>query len=192
MDLAACMQLAADQPLIAVRGRVNQVIGMVIESRGPGIPVGSICEVDVFKGKGRIPAEVVGFREGTLLLMPLGEMRGVEPGSAIRLVRGQARVRVAQSLLGRVIDGLGNPMDGKGPLEEGVEYPLYAEPLNPMKRVRIKEAVDVGVRSINGLLTLGKGQRIAHPRQGTAHRHSGRIGSRQKHAAGHDCQAYRG
>jgi len=160
MDLSSCMQLAADQPLIAVRGRVNQVIGMVIESSGPGIPVGSICEVDVFKGKGRIPAEVVGFREGTLLLMPLGEMRGVEPGSAIRLVGGQARVRVAQSLLGRVIDGLGNPMDGKGPLEEGVDYPLYAEPLNPMKRVRIKEVVDVGVRSINGLLTLGKGQRI--------------------------------
>ncbi|MBI5559362.1 MAG: flagellar protein export ATPase FliI [Deltaproteobacteria bacterium] len=160
MDLSTCIQLAADQPLISVRGRVNQVIGMVIESRGPGIPVGSICEVDVFKGQSRIPAEVVGFRQGSVLLMPLGEMRGVEPGSVIRLVGGQARVKVAKSLLGRVIDGLGNPMDGKGPLEEGADYPLYAAPLNPMKRVRIKEVVDVGVRAINGLLTLGKGQRI--------------------------------
>ncbi|OKY74508.1 MAG: flagellum-specific ATP synthase FliI [Desulfobulbaceae bacterium DB1] len=160
MNLSSCIQLAADQPLISVRGRVNQVIGMVIESRGPGIPVGSVCEVDLFRGEGRVPAEVVGFREGRVLLMPLGEMRGVEPGSSIRLIGGQARVPVADSLLGRVIDGLGNPMDGKGPLEYGVDYPLYAEPLNPMKRERIKEVVDVGVRAINGLLTLGKGQRI--------------------------------
>ena len=160
MDLSGCIELAAEQPIVSVRGRVNQVIGMVIESKGPGIPVGSICEVDVFRGEGRIPAEVVGFREGRVLLMPLGEMRGVEPGSAIRLVGGQARVPVAPSLLGRVIDGLGNPMDGKGPLEAGRDYPLYADPLNPMKRERIQEAVDVGVRAINGLLTLGKGQRI--------------------------------
>lgn len=160
MNLSSCIQLAADQPLISVRGRVNQVIGMVIESRGPGIPVGSVCEVDLFRGEGRVPAEVVGFREGRVLLMPLGEMRGVEPGSSIRLIGGQARVPVADSLLGRVIDGLGNPMDGKGPLEYGVDYPLYAKPLNPMKRERIKEVVDVGVRAINGLLTLGKGQRI--------------------------------
>lgn len=160
MDLSATIQLAADEPLIAVKGRVNQVIGMVIESKGPGIPVGSICEVDVFKGASSVPAEVVGFREGSVLLMPLGEMRGVEPGSAIRLVGGQAKVLVSEALLGRVIDGLGNPMDDKGPLFEGVDYPLYADPLNPMKRERIKEPVDVGVRAINGMLTLGKGQRI--------------------------------
>jgi len=105
-------------------------------------------------------AEVVGFRQGRVLLMPLGEMRGVEPGSTIRLVGEQARVPVAESLLGRVIDGLGKPMDGKGPLDASQFYPLYAEPLNPMERERIKEPVDVGVRAINGLLTLGKGQRI--------------------------------
>ncbi len=160
MNLSPCIALAAEQPLITVRGRVNQVIGMVIESSGPGIPVGSICEVDLFRGQGRVPAEVVGFREGRVLLMPLGEMRGVEPGSSIRLVGGQARVTVADGLLGRIIDGLGNPMDDKGPLPHGTDYPLYAEPLNPMKRERITEPVDVGVRAINGLLTLGKGQRI--------------------------------
>lgn len=160
MKLSHCIQAAEDTPLITVGGRVNQVIGMVLESLGPGIPVGSICEVDVFKGRGKVPAEVVGFREGKVLLMPLGEMRGVEPGSAIRLVGGQASVPVAESLLGRIIDGLGNPMDGKGPLDAEMHYPLYAEPLNPMERERILEPVDVGVRSINGLLTLGKGQRI--------------------------------
>ncbi|MGV1099435.1 FliI/YscN family ATPase [Thiovibrio sp. JS02] len=160
MNLSRCRQVVQDLPLITVGGRVNQVIGMVLESLGPGIPVGSICEVEVFKGKGRVLAEVVGFREGRVLLMPLGEMRGIEPGSAIRLVGGQASVPVAESLLGRVIDGLGNPMDGKGPLDADTLYPLYAEPLNPMSRERILQPVDVGVRAINGLLTLGKGQRI--------------------------------
>ncbi|MFA7382655.1 MAG: FliI/YscN family ATPase [Desulfurivibrionaceae bacterium] len=160
MNLSHCLQVAQDTSLVSVGGRVNQVIGMVLESLGPGIPVGSICEVSVFKGKSMVLAEVVGFREGRVLLMPLGEMRGVEPGSAIRLVGGQAGVPVAESLLGRVIDGLGNPMDGKGPLRPEALYPLYAEPLNPMERERIREPVDVGVRAINGLLTLGKGQRI--------------------------------
>ncbi|OGQ88103.1 MAG: flagellum-specific ATP synthase FliI [Deltaproteobacteria bacterium RIFOXYD12_FULL_56_24] len=160
MNLSHCLQVAQDTSLVSVGGRVNQVIGMVLESLGPGIPVGSICEVSVFKGKSMVLAEVVGFREGRVLLMPLGEMRGVEPGSAIRLVGGQAGVPVAESLLGRVIDGLGNPMDGKGPLRPEALYPLYAEPLNPMERERILKPVDVGVRAINGLLTLGKGQRI--------------------------------
>jgi flagellum-specific ATP synthase len=160
MNLSRCGQALQDLPLITVGGRVSQVIGMVVESLGPGIPIGSICDIEVFKGRDRVLAEVVGFREGRLLLMPLGEMRGIEPGSAIRLVGGQARVPVAESLLGRIIDGLGNPMDGKGPLDARELYPLYAEPLNPMERDRIHEPVDVGVRSINGLLTLGKGQRI--------------------------------
>ena len=160
MNISQGIHAAAHEQLVSIRGRVNQVIGMVIESKGPGIPVGSMCEVDIFRGKAKIPAEVVGFREGRVLLMPLGEMRGVEPGSALRLVGGQATVEVSDSLLGRIIDGLGNPMDGKGPLPLGQPYPLYAEPLNPMERERISEPVDVGVRAINGMLTLGKGQRI--------------------------------
>ncbi len=160
MDFAPVIASVGQTSLITVGGRVNQVIGMVIESEGPGIPVGSICEVEVFKGASKVPAEVVGFREGRVLLMPLGEMRGIEPGSAIRLVDGEARVPVAQSLLGRIIDGLGQPMDGKGPLAAEQFYPLYADPLNPMTRDRILSPVDVGVRAINGLLTLGKGQRI--------------------------------
>ena len=116
--------------------------------------------MEISGGASRIPAEVVGFRDNRILLMPLGEMRGVKPGSLIRMRDEQARVPVAESLLGRVIDGLGNPVDGKGPLLTDESYPLYAMPLNPMQRERILEPVDVGVRAINGLLTLGKGQRI--------------------------------
>ncbi len=160
MDFAAAIQSVRDADLVAVSGRVSQVIGMVVESHGPGLPVGSMCEISTYRGEGSIPAEVVGFRGDEVLLMPLGEMRGVEPGSVIRQAAAAATVPVADTLLGRVIDGLGNPVDGKGPLPVGSQYPLYAEPLNPMERERILEPVDVGVRAINGLLTLGKGQRI--------------------------------
>lgn len=160
MDIDRSLKIAADTEFIEVRGRVSQVIGMVVESLGPGISVGSICEISTFRGREVVPAEVVGFRQGKVLLMPLGEMRGVEPGSVIRQVGGQARVPVSEAMLGRVIDGLGRPIDGKGPLLETSYYPLYAEPLNPMTRERVKEPVDVGVRVLNGLLTLGKGQRI--------------------------------
>lgn len=161
MNISHCIKAVLSTDTIAVRGRVSQVIGMVVESHGPGIPVGSICEISAFRGLNKVPAEVVGFREGRVLLMPLGDMRGVEPGSVIQQVAGQAVVPVSQAMLGRVIDGLGNPIDGKGPLVTDAVYPLYAEPLNPMERERIVQPVDVGVRSINGLLTLGKGQRIA-------------------------------
>ncbi|MDH5298778.1 MAG: flagellum-specific ATP synthase FliI, partial [Desulfobulbaceae bacterium] len=129
MNLSRCIQAARDVALVSTRGRVSQVIGMVVESLGPAIPVGSICEIDVFKGKSRVPAEVVGFREGRVLLMPLAEMRGIEPGSVIRLVEGHAAVPVSNHLLGRIIDGLGHPMDGKGPLTADAYYPLYADPL---------------------------------------------------------------
>lgn len=161
MNISHCIKAVQSTDMIAVRGRVSQVIGMVVESHGPGIPVGSICEISTFRGQNKVPAEVVGFREGRVLLMPLGDMRGVEPGSVIQQIGGQAAVPVSQAMLGRVIDGLGNPVDGKGPLFGDAVYPLYAEPLNPMERERIAEPVDVGVRAINGLLTLGKGQRIA-------------------------------
>jgi len=160
MDVAACMKAIQDMPLIRVEGRVAQVIGMVIEALGPAIAVGSLCEVTAGRGGRRLFAEAVGFRDGRVLLMPLGEMRGVEPGAVVRLIDQQALAPVGNSLLGRVIDGLGEPVDGKGPLRTESFSSLYAEPLNPMERERVNRPVDVGVRAINGLLTLGRGQRI--------------------------------
>ncbi|MFP3984097.1 MAG: FliI/YscN family ATPase [Desulfurivibrionaceae bacterium] len=161
ISFPAAIEAAGSESLISVRGRVNQVIGMVIEGHLPGVPVGSICMIDVHRGNTRVAAEVVGFREGATLLMPLGSMQGVEPGSEITFLDREARVPVSEALLGRVIDGLGRPMDGKGPLNAEQDYPLYAEPLNPLERERIAGPLDVGVRPINGLLTLGKGQRIS-------------------------------
>lgn len=159
-DLSPLTNVIDRVPPVLAHGRVKQVVGLVVEGNGPGIPVGSQCLIEVNRGAAQVPAEVVGFRQNRILLMPLGEMRGIEPGSLISMRESQTAVPVGDDLLGRVIDGLGRPMDGGGPLQGQTRYPLYAEPLNPMARDRILEPVDVGIRAVNGLLTIGKGQRI--------------------------------
>ncbi len=159
IDLNPYLQATSQTRTIRACGVVNQVIGMVLEGKGPGVPVGGLCRVEVHQGDPLL-AEVVGFRKNKVLLMPLGEMRGVEPGGKIWVCGQEAMVGVGEKLLGRVLNGLGEPIDGKGPFFPDDRYPLYAEPLNPMDRPRIDTPVDVGVRAINACLTLGKGQRM--------------------------------
>ncbi len=144
---------------IRLHGKVTQVVGLVIEGHCPDTSVGAICEVRPKDGE-PIPAEVVGFKDNKTLLMPLGELRGVGLDSLITVRRDKASLRVGPGLLGRVIDGLGNPIDDKGPLHLETEYPIYAAPVNPMKRPPIRKPLDLGIRSINGLLTCGQGQRV--------------------------------
>ena len=160
LSLAPYRQAAGGANLIRSCGIVQEVIGMVIEGLGPGVPVGGICSVEVNNSESLL-AEVVGFRKNKVLLMPLGDMRGIEPGSKIWVSNQEAGIGVGEGLLGRILSGTGAPIDGKGPLNPDKQYPLYAKPLNPMERPRIDTPVDVGVRAINACLTLGKGQRIA-------------------------------
>jgi flagellum-specific ATP synthase len=138
---------------------VTQVVGLVIEGYCPDTSVGAICEIKPREGE-PIPAEVVGFRNNKTLLMPLGELRGVGLDSLISVRRDKASMGVGPLLLGRVIDGLGQPIDDKGPLRTNEEYPIYAAPVNPMLRPPIRKPLDLGIRSINGLLTCGQGQRV--------------------------------
>ncbi len=142
-----------------VYGRVNKVIGLVIEGKGLKTSIGSVCEVVVDDGN-VFPAEVVGFRNSTVLLMPYGELRGIKPGAYIKDSNIPAEIGVGRELLGRVVDCFVEPIDEKGPIKLDGFYPLYAEPLNPLHRKRIDTPLDVGIRAINGLLTIGKGQRI--------------------------------
>ena len=142
------------------KGKVVQVVGLLIEGSGPGLPVGGICAIEPIHGGSEVMVEVVGFRNGRVLFMPLGEARGIAPGSAIRAVSEQAQALVSSSMLGRVMDGMGNPLDGGGPIEDLKPRSLYAEPVNPLSRPLISDALDVGVRAVNGLLTCGKGQRL--------------------------------
>ncbi|MCX5905997.1 MAG: FliI/YscN family ATPase [Deltaproteobacteria bacterium] len=157
-----CSQALRSVETIENYGRVIEVIGLVIEGNGPACAIGDMCLLRInHSGKKEIPAEVVGFRDQKVLLMPLGDIRGVEPGSKIVSLGYPARARVGEKLLGRILNGLGNPIDEKGPIGVEQEVPLYAEPPNSILRKRISQPLDVGIKAVNALLSLGRGQRIA-------------------------------
>ena len=142
-------------------GKVVQIVGLVIECNGPNVSMGELCYVHShFEDVEPLPAEVVGFREGYVLLMPLGETKGIGPGCQVVSAQKMLQVKVGPELLGRVIDGLGNPIDGKGPILCQKEYPIQADPPAPLERPVIKDSLYVGVRAIDGLITMGQGQRI--------------------------------
>lgn len=146
---------------IKMSGKITEVVGLVIESCGPNVSLGELCYVcSRVNGIEPIPAEVVGFRNGRVLLMPIGEMQGIGPGCEVISAQKMLKVKVGKQLLGRILDGLGNPMDDKGPLNSTLEYPLHAAPPHPLSRPRIKQALPVGVRAIDGVITMGCGQRI--------------------------------
>jgi flagellum-specific ATP synthase len=144
---------------ISSYGRINKVIGLIIEGKGLKTSIGSVCDV-VIDEKNTFPAEVVGFRNSTVLLMPYGELRGIKPGALIKNSNIPPVIGVGDKLLGRVVNCFAEPIDGKGPIKYDLFYPLYADPLNHILRKRIDTPLDVGIRAINGLLTIGKGQRI--------------------------------
>lgn len=139
-------------------GRVVQIIGLTIESEGPRGNVGELCYL--LTPDSRIPAEIVGFREKRTILMPLGEIRGVGPGCQVVATGDAFKIGVSTELVGRVIDGLGKPMDGKGPVEFSEWFPVFAEARNPLERKRIQDVLPLGIKAIDGLLTCGKGQRV--------------------------------
>ncbi len=145
---------------IEVSGRVAQAVGIVVEGYGPMTTVGELCRITREAVGEPIAAEVVGFRGDRVLLMPLGDMQGIGPGSRITMSGHVANLAVGPGLLGRVLDGCGNPMDGKGPLTATERYPLYAAAPNLLQRARLRTPLDLGVRAINGFLTCGRGQKM--------------------------------
>ena len=139
---------------------MTNVIGLIVESCGPAARLGTVCDIHPKGAVRPIAAEVLGFRDNKVLLMPLEEMRGIGPGCLVTARQDRAVVPVGRALLGRVVDGLGQPIDNKGPIASEDQYSIYADSLNPLKRMRIREPLDIGVRAINGLLTIGCGQRM--------------------------------
>lgn len=141
-------------------GKVTQVTGFLISGFIPEVSVGSVCEIFPNSGAPSFLSEVVGFRDREVLLMPLGEMRGLGLGSTILVRRNLASIGVGNELLGRVVNGLGEPIDGKGDLFITEEAPLYVQAGNPLERPPIDKNLSLGVRAIDSLITLGKGQRV--------------------------------
>ncbi len=145
---------------LRVNGRVAQVVGLVLESEGPDVQVGDLCEVRFRRRDTALRAEVVGFRGDRVLLMPLGDIQDIGPGCDVVALGRTLGVHVGPALLGRVLDGLGHPMDGLGPVVTHEYYPLHAPPPHPLRRQGIDHPLSVGVRVMDGLLTLGRGQRL--------------------------------
>ena len=141
-------------------GRVREVVGLIAESDGPPSRIGDICLVQPAPHSEGVPCEVVGFRGERVLMMPLGEMTGLKPGSIVRGTGECLRVPVGDGLLGRTLDGLGDPIDQLGPLSTTGTYPNLASPPNALERKMIERPFTTGVRAIDGVLTMGIGQRI--------------------------------
>ncbi len=137
-----------------------KVAGIVAQANGPGMSIGSLCSIRNASGQ-NMQAEVIGFNDKRVIVMPFGEMRGIEPGSRIVDINKYPAIKVGEAYLSRVVDGLGHPIDGKGSIQATADYPIYGNVINPLKREIINEVIDVGVCSINAMHTLGKGQRIA-------------------------------
>ena len=149
-----------DLPRLYRLGRVTRVVGLVIEAAGLDVGLSELCRVTSLSEEKSVLAEVVGFHERGVLLMPLGDIDGLHPGSSVTPLGRTFGVDVGPGLLGRVLNGLGHPIDGKGRIDHSHRMPLSAEPPHPLQRQIITEPLETGVRAIDGLLTLGKGQRI--------------------------------
>jgi flagellar protein export ATPase FliI len=147
---------------VEVRGRVTEVTGLVVKAVVPGVSVGELCHIKVHHRNKPVRAEVVGFKDDAVFLMPLGSLEGIGPGSEVVPSGNTLTVRVGPRLLGRVLNGLGDPMDHKGDLvgDDFVDYPVMQPPPDPLERQRILKHIEVGVRAIDSTLTCGEGQRI--------------------------------
>lgn len=148
-------------PACQLKGKISQAIGLTLEATGPRLSLGELCHIRTHYGQGQfVPAEVVGFRNNRTLLMPLGDLEGIGPGSELYATGATLRVRVGMELQGRIVSGLGEPIDDRGPLRTSHTYAVMNRPPSPMKRKRIAEILPVGVKAIDGLITVGKGQRM--------------------------------
>ena len=149
----------ASEPGVVVEGKLARVAGMTLEATGCEAALGARCLIESAGGSS-VEAEVVGFSGDRLFLMPTSTLAGVMPNARVVPTRSVAKVGVGEALLGRVIDGAGRPLDGRGPLRTETSVRLESEPINPLARQPIRQPLDVGVRSINALFTAGRGQRL--------------------------------
>jgi len=160
IDIRKYIHRINERRFIKYIGNITKVTGLTIESNGPIASIGELCYIYPHNKKEHILAEVVGFRDDNVLLMPLGDMNGIAPGSKVIASGKTLKVPVGEELVGRVLDGLGNPIDGLGQLKTLKTYEVSNTPPNPLERKMITTPLSLGVKSIDGLLTCGKGQRI--------------------------------
>ncbi len=144
----------------SLTGKIENIVGMSIEASGGRAAVGDICRIYNGESGGQVTAEVVGFKNDHILLMPYSDMNGISAGNFVRNTGTQLTLRVGEFLRGRIINALGQPIDGKGAFENGTSYCVGGGYINPLQRPPIRERMEFGIKAIDGLLTIGKGQRI--------------------------------
>jgi flagellum-specific ATP synthase len=154
------LRAVRDAELIRRLGRVSKFSGLVVESSGPDAFVGELCEIRPRLDGQPVSAEVLGLKDGRVLLMPYEELKGVSLGSSVIASGAAARTIVGDALLGRVVDAFGTPLDGRPLTAPLMHYPLRPEPINPLQRARVREILETGVRAIDCFMTLGRGQRV--------------------------------
>lgn len=154
------IRLVDSVDFVRQNGKVRQVIGVVLESLGPNMAVGETCQIWYKRTAEPVLAEVVGFRDNKVLIMPLGDLAGIGAGSEVVSLGKPLQIGVTDELLGRVLDGLGHPMDGKGRIIADHRAAVTASPPDPLSRRRITSPLSMGIRAIDGMLTCGKGQRV--------------------------------
>ena len=160
LDLERYLGVIRRLDTVQMNGKVTQVVGVVVESIGPQACVGELCYIHTGRNRQPLPAQVVGFRDERVLLMPLGDVDQIANGNDVVATGSFRTVPVSLDLLGRVFDGLGAPLDGKGPIIPDAAYPVYRTPPHPLTRQPISSPLCFGIAAIDGLLTVGKGQRI--------------------------------
>lgn len=141
-------------------GKIEQIVGMTVEASGLACNIGDVCNISIGSGKKNVPAEVVGFKNNKVLLMPYGDIDGIGSGSYVSNTGEKLKIKMSDDLIGRTVDALGNPIDGNGEISGSHFYPINGEPANPMQRPPIEERLEFGVKAIDGMLTIGKGQRM--------------------------------
>ena len=159
-DADRYLSLLRATDLLRTNGKVRQVIGTVVESNGPPMSIGETANIIYRRSAAPVLSEAVGFRDSKVLLMPLGELGGISAGSEVVALGHPLQIGLTPQMLGRVLDGVGRPIDGLGPLPNAVSAEITGQPPDALKRRRVTEPLGLGVRAIDGLLTAGKGQRI--------------------------------
>lgn len=141
-------------------GLVTKIVGMSVESKGPQVKIGEVCYIYTIGGENRVFSQVIGFNDERVFLMPFGDMEGIAPGSKVYSTGVELSVNVTNLLLGRIVNGLGQPIDQKGKIPQNILYTVDHDPPNPLYRKKIREPLSLGIKAIDGLLSVGKGQRI--------------------------------
>ncbi len=161
MDFSAIRRAVRQSDLYRYQGKIEKIIGMTIEASGPLCNIGDVCRIYKKGRKGDfIYGEVVGFNHGKVMLMPYTDIEGIGPGSIVDNTGDKLYVGVGENLIGRVINAVGEPIDGKGSIKTYDTYSIAGEPVNPLTRPAIKDIIPFGVKAIDGLLTIGRGQRM--------------------------------